>query len=554
MNIPTRLALGFGTMTVLVMMLSGYAIMHGQEAQGLFADVSRMNKNGQNINKITKQLFQGRMNIWAAIATGEKDRWENAEAAIAVADNIADEIEKALKNPERKKAMHELGQHIDKYIEFEKKLKALQADGVANNDPRMKEVLSETGRVGNLIDQLGVAFEKSYVESTDKATQEYNTTMQNFVQGTIFFSIAFLLIGGAVGFAVFYFIAPPIKAMTGAMSALAAGDLKVHIPAAQNKDEIGAMAKAVQVFKENAVKVEEMRREQEEATRKSAAERREAMLQLANQFEASVMDIVRHATASAAELRATAETMTEAATQTDAQAASVETAASETSNNVQTVATAAEELTSSISEISRQVQEAAEISSKAAVEAERTNERVKLLSAAAERIGDVVNLINDIASQTNLLALNATIEAARAGESGKGFAVVASEVKNLASQTAKATEEISQQISAVQEETRSTVEDIQAIGGTIQKVQRISSGIAAAVEEQGAATNEIARNVQQAAMGTQTVFNNIGAVKNAAASTGAAAGQVLSSAKELAESSHELEGQINKFLSTVRTA
>jgi methyl-accepting chemotaxis protein len=334
----------------------------------------------------------------------------------------------------------------------------------------------------------------------------------------------------------------------------AAGDLSGEVPFLDRGDEIGKMAGAVKIFQKHSQEVDRLRKDQEHQEERAAEERKRALNQLADSFEARVMDVVKVVSSSSTELQATAQTMTQAASQATTQATTVAAAAEQATTNVQTVASAAEELSASISEISRQVVESTRISTEAAEGTERTNDMVQSLSAAADRIGEVVQLINDIASQTNLLALNATIEAARAGDAGKGFAVVANEVKNLANQTGRATEEIGQQISSVQEETRRTVEAIKEIGSVIHQVRQVSSGIAAAVEEQGAATQEIARNVHQAAQGTQEVSNNIGGVSQSATTTGTAAEQVFVSASDLAANSEKLREEVSRFLTEVRAA
>ncbi|HVI52591.1 MAG TPA: methyl-accepting chemotaxis protein [Candidatus Sulfotelmatobacter sp.] len=344
----------------------------------------------------------------------------------------------------------------------------------------------------------------------------------------------------------------PIAALRDAMERLAANDLSAEVPGTARKDELGEMSRTVAVFKTSALEVERLRSEQEALKTRAAEEQKQALNQMADAFEAKIMDVVGAVASSAGQLQGTAASMTSAASQSNTQAAAVAAAAEEATSNVQTVAAATEELSSSIAEISRQVVESARISSAASDEANRTNLLVQNLSAAADRIGEVVELINDIASQTNLLALNATIEAARAGEAGKGFAVVANEVKHLASQTAKATEEISAQITAVQDETKRTVGAIREISTIIEQIREISSGISSAVEEQGAATQEIARNVQEAAQGTQQVSLNIDGVSTSAATTGAAAEQVLSSANTLAANADRMRQEVVNFLMTVR--
>ena len=356
------------------------------------------------------------------------------------------------------------------------------------------------------------------------------------------------------GFLIARGIANPVIDMTGAMGRLAEGDLEVHIPAQDKTDEIGDMSKAVQVFKDNALRTKEMEAEQEEAKRRAEEEKCAAMMKLADEFEASVGGVVQAVSSAATELQSSAETMSSIAEETNTQATTVAAASEQASANVETVASAAEELSSSITEISRQVSQSSQVAGRAVQQAKDTHDTVQGLVEAAQKIGEVVSLITDIAEQTNLLALNATIEAARAGDAGKGFAVVASEVKNLANQTARATEEISAQITAVQEQTQSAADAIEAVGKVIGEIDEIASAIAAAVEEQGAATGEIARNVEQAAQGTQEVSANIAGVTQAAGDAGSASGQVLSAAGELSHNSETLKLEVQKFLDQVRSA
>jgi methyl-accepting chemotaxis protein len=340
--------------------------------------------------------------------------------------------------------------------------------------------------------------------------------------------------------------------LADAMDKMRDGDYAVAIPHVGRADEIGVMARATEGFRENFVRVNE--RESERKNSEAAAERKTLLAKLAGDFEAVVGNIVGAVSSASGELTSTATTLTKTAETTQQLSTTVVSASEQASTNVQSVASATEEMGSSISEIGRQVQESSEIAKQAVHQAQKTDERILKLSEAANRIGDVTQLITSIAEQTNLLALNATIEAARAGNAGKGFAVVAQEVKALASQTAKATSEISTQIAEMQAATQDSVTAIKEIGGTIGRISEIATTIAAAVEQQGAATHEITRNIQQAASGTAQVAGNISKVSDGAARTGTASSDVLSAAKSLADQSGRLRTEVGKFLSTIRAA
>ena len=356
-----------------------------------------------------------------------------------------------------------------------------------------------------------------------------------------------------VGWIARWQISLPLGRITSDIGRLAGGTLDFAIAGQARKDEVGALARALEVFQHNAREAREMTAAQ--AREQQVKEQRAAKLTaLVRRFEDTVNGLTGHLAAASTELEATAASMSQIARQTNDEAGTVASAARSTSDGVQTVAAATEELTASIGEISRQVAQATAVTGRAVQNARATDATVRTLAASASKIGEVVSLITSIAGQTNLLALNATIEAARAGEAGKGFAVVASEVKNLASQTSRATDEIAAQIAEIQGATSNTVNAIQAIAATIEEVSAITVTIAAAVEEQSAATSEIARTVQSTAQATEAVTRTIASVSRNAGETGAASAEVLTAASELSRSSEKLQAEVGSFLGEVRAA
>ncbi len=396
------------------------------------------------------------------------------------------------------------------------------------------------------LDKL-VAIQVKESKSEYDAAQSQYVIVVGFAVGLL--SVA-LLFGGWLALKTIRAIGRPIEQLNGAMAKIAQGEFNSRI-AIERDDEIGVALRNVQAMQ---AKLGFDREEAKDSVKRVAMQRKIDMQRLANEFEGAVGEIIETVSSASTELEASAGTLTKTAERAQEVTTTVAAASEEASTNVQSVASATEELTSSVNEISRQVQESARMAGEAVDQARKTNDRVSELSKAAARIGDVVELINTIAGQTNLLALNATIEAARAGEAGRGFAVVASEVKALAEQTAKATGEIGQQITGIQSATQDSVTAIKEISGTIERLSEISSTIAAAVEEQGAATQEISRNVQQAAQGTQQVSSNITEVQRGASETGSASSQVLAAAQSLSRDSNRLKLEVGKFLDTVRAA
>jgi methyl-accepting chemotaxis protein len=365
--------------------------------------------------------------------------------------------------------------------------------------------------------------------------------------------LVFLIVGGGI-LSVGLGVIQPMTHMTGVMARLAGGELDTQIPSLNRADEVGAMARAVQVFRENALRVQAMESAQAGLKLTAEQDRKRAMGRVADGFEQTIGKIAEAVSSASSEIVLAAGSLTETAETTHQLTTAAATASGRSSANVQSAAAASEQMASSVTEIGRQVQESEKITNAAVRQAEQTNARISELSQSAGRIGEVVKLIAAVAEQTNLLALNATIEAARAGEAGRGFAVVASEVKALAAQTAKATEEIGTQITQMQSATQQSVSAIKEIGATIGHISEISTAIAAAIEQQGAATQEIARNVQLAAQGTIEVVDSIAEVSRGAANTGAAAEQVHGFARSLSSEGSQLKLEVDRFLTTVRAA
>ena len=460
--------------------------------------------------------------------------------------------ETLISSEEERRLYQSFARKWDSYLQLDQKLMELSR---LNEDKKAfdmfkAEMLAPLDEMEEILDQL-INLNRAAGKNEAKAAHEsYSATI---LETSIIVGVGLLFAFGAMIFG-FFGVSRPVEQITQSMSRLAKGDTSVQIPFADRRNEIGAMAGAVQVFKDNMIRARELEAEADAAKAKAETERKRMMNEMADGFERSVGGIVKTVSDAATELQAAAQALSSSSAQTSQQSTVVAAASEEAATNVRTVAAAAEELSGSVREINRQVSASASMAAKAVQEAEQTTSQVSGLSVGAQKIGAIVDLINDIASKTNLLALNATIEAARAGEAGRGFAVVASEVKALAEQTSKATAEITGHISGVQSATDQAANAILGIGNTINEINQIASAIASAVEEQGAATEEIARNVDQAAQGTVEVTRNIGGVHQAAEASSASASQVLTSASDLAAQSEKLRSEMHKFLDTVRAA
>mgnify|MGYP000008578486 CR=1 FL=1 len=430
------------------------------------------------------------------------------------------------------------------------------AEGPEAGNVMMGNFDAVAGTMGENMDALTAKVEEATsmrLDSLQLSIHDVQTSLEGVARLNMILTAIGLVIGLAAAVYLFTVIKGSIEGLLADISQISNHEYTAEsVLGIQRTDEFGTVARALDETKAALEEGEKREREQKAAEEAHLVQRREERMRMAEQFETSVGAVVETVSAAANEMQTTARSVSTTADRTSQQATNVAAAAEQASANVQTVASAAEELSSSISEISRQVSQSTQVAGAAVAEVDGANEKVQGLAEAANKIGEVVALITDIADQTNLLALNATIEAARAGEAGKGFAVVASEVKNLANQTAKATEEISNQIGGIQGATQDAVQAIGSIGGIINQINEITSAIAAAVEEQGAATQEIARNVEQASSGTQEVSSNIAEVTQAASETGSSATQILDAAVQLGTQSDKLNTEVNNFLVTIR--
>ncbi|AWK89799.1 methyl-accepting chemotaxis protein (plasmid) [Azospirillum thermophilum] len=548
-------------MTMLFLAI-GAILFHGEKS------LTELNNATNNLGATTVKRQQLAFETWAwlngaAVAekntileTDEAKRRESIEifrSRMANAVKASQEIVHYAPNADRRKVLEELAAAVAAYEQTAGRAMALAFDGKTMEAQRLSdgEGRAVRAKASELVENV-VAFNKAAVSKaiadTDLLAAEAKRSMLTVAAVGLVLSI------GLMVWILSRMVLRPLSGMTAAMQTIAAGNLDLAVEGTQRRDEVGALARSLQVFKDTGLAMRRMQAEQEQEKAAAEARRKAELHELATGFERAVQGIVETVANAASEMQRAAASMSSTANQTSAQATAVAAASEQATANVQTVAAATEELAASIHEIGRQVTTSTAIAGNAVQEAHRTNGTMKELVEAAHEIGEVVALINDIASQTNLLALNATIEAARAGEAGKGFAVVASEVKALATQTARATEDIQTKVKEIQGATSGAQTAIEGIGHTIAEMNDIATAIAAAIEQQNAATREISGNVTQAAQGTEDVSTNIVGVTRAATETGSAATQVLGTSEALAREAEQLRGEVTRFIATVRAA
>ena len=542
-----------------LMGVGGYALQALRSNQtAVDALVSGPVRQSELANDLTTTAWMAHAKLYRLAATAANENDSKKIAAVAKEASVAAaRISSALKAVEttqgelKPEVLEKLKAAVAGYLKQSKNAIEM-ADGDAGSALMfIKGAERNFSDIEKLTDDLIMRSSESKDREIARAGMKLD--QQQLTLTAILLVVAFA--GIVVSFLIGRNISRPVVAMSKAMRELAVGNFEVQLPGLDRRDEVGQMACAVEEFKVQALaKAERETSEREEKNRELATQRRIELHSLAESFETAVGNIIENVGSASSELENSAVILTKSSAATQQLSTVVATASEETSTNVQSVASATEEMASSINEIGRQVADSNRIANEAVDQAEKTDARIAELSLAANRIGDVTKLITTIAEQTNLLALNATIEAARAGDAGRGFAVVAQEVKTLAAQTAKATSEISAQISGIQTATHDSVLAIKEISGTIGRVSEITAVIAAAIEEQGAATQEITRNVQQAAIGSTQVATSIADVNRGAGDTGSASSQVLASAQMLSNENKRLRAEVVKFLATVRAA
>ena len=558
-KIKTRVLIGFGVLLVLLVVLTGIGVQKVSLINHSLTQINDVNSVKQRYAINFRGSVHDRAIALRDVVLVDPARIDQVvadirklEAAYAVSAKAMDEMFAARKDilPEERQILNSIKEIEGKTLPGINRVIELRKDG---KDAEAQELLLSTVRL-DLTEWL--ARINRFIDKQERDNgiigDETRAQARGFSELMLVVCAICLVLGVGMAWWTVGSLAP-LRRLTDAMLRLADGDLSTEIPANDAANEVGEITSAVQVFKHHAIEADSLRREQAAAEERSKQARQAEMQALARRFEDEVSAVVSAVSASSAQVRQSAELLLTTAASAEERVDTVEASSTQATDNVQAVATAAGQLASSIQEIARQIEESADRTRQAAEQANHTNIIVDGLSTKADRIGEVLGLISDIASQTNLLALNATIEAARAGEAGKGFAVVASEVKNLASQTARATDDIAQRIAEIQSATGEAVKAIKEIGNTVEQVNRIATAIAGAVEEQNAATTEIARSARHASDGVETVTMAVVDVREGTARTGAESKQLLTASAELTDHAGSLRDQVDRFLASVRT-
>ena len=544
LSLRLKLCIAPAILLIALVALANYALALLQESErhiddlaaGVFERTGRVGALDRAISSLHARLSQ------FTVATDEAEKVRAVEIGVELG-NLPRLFAAVSAGNEQLPLVAMLGKTVTEYAEAARQLLLHPSPEAMANAQRVYDAYA--GETAQLAQDMA-ARKTAFVEAVHGQTSSARAVFIGDTVAAILLALFATVLLGHV-------VSRPVMRLTEAMRRLAAGEISDEPLPVLGRDEIGAMAEALSVFRDTAIAADRLATERE-AARQAQEQRARALADMALKFDAEVSGVLSSVSGAAHELQVTATTMASTAEETSRQSAAATSASELAAGNVNTVASATEELASSVGEIGRQVTLSTQVAEKAVAGAERTNRTVQGLADASQKIGKVVELISSIAAQTNLLALNATIEAARAGEAGKGFAVVASEVKSLATQTAKATENISGQVAGMQQVTGEAVTAITNIGATIHEISQIAAAIVTAVEEQSAATSEIARNVQQASLGTMEVSSNIAGVSDAAARTGGAANQVLEAATRLATQAASLRHHIDNFLAEVRAA